>query len=80
MAFTRNEVDGIHFFDKGRFQGFIYEILREVSPLGEELIFSTPLRQPKLEELPNFLANFIEQFESCFYFKYSRSYKVLKSR
>ena len=40
MVFTRNEIGGTHLiFQNKRFQGFISEILRAVSLLGEKFIF-----------------------------------------
>ena len=55
VTFTRNEVRGTQLvFRKRRFQGFISEILRVLSP-GEKLIFSTPLGQPKFKGVSDFL-------------------------
>ena len=42
-----------------RTQGFISEILRMVSLLGEKFIFSTPLGLPEFYEFVNFLFIFI---------------------
>ena len=77
--------DTLNFFQKRRFQGFISEMLRVVSLLGETFTFFNSLgktkisRSLRLSVYINFvlLINFPEQFELCFYFKYSRSYKVL---
>ena len=85
MTFTRNDVCGTHlvFFQKRRFQGFIPAILRMVS-LGEKFIFNSlgTTKITTMFKLPVhihvvLLINFPEQFELCFFFKYSRSYKVL---
>ena len=89
VTLTRNEVSGLHLvFQKKRFQGFIFELLRVVKSLeGNAHFFSTPLGQPKFHESSNFpcspvvlLRNFPGQFELCFSFKRFRSYKVLESR
>ena len=55
--FHRNEVRGAPLvFQKRRFQGFISELLKVVSLLGEKFIFfSTPLRQPKFPGVSIFL-------------------------
>ena len=47
MAFSRKEVSRTHlvFFQKRRFQGFMSEILRVISFLGEKFFFATPLGQ-----------------------------------
>ena len=45
-----------------------------VGLLGEKFTFSTPLGQPDFQESQT-NSNSIK-FELCFYFKYSRSYKV----
>ena len=75
---------GTQFFQKRRCQGFISEILRVVGLLGEKFTFFNSLgttkisRSLKLSVYINvvLLINFPEQFELCFYFKDSRSYKV----
>ena len=77
--------DTLSFYQKRRFQGFISEIFRVVGLLGEKFTFFNSLgttkisRSLRLSVYINFvlLINFPEQFELCFYFKYSRSYKVL---
>ena len=87
VTFTRNEVRGTQFFQKRRSQGFISEILKVIGLLGEKLTFFNSLGTTKISRslrLPVcindvLLINFPEQFELCFYFKYSRSYKVLTS-
>ena len=81
----RGKRDTLSFFEKRRFQGFISEILRVVGLLGEKFTFSNSFgttkisRSLKLSVYINvvLLINFPEQSELCFYFKYSRSYKVL---
>ena len=73
------------FFQKRRFQSFISEILRVVGLLGEKFTFFNSLgankisRNLKLSVYINvvLLINVPEQSGLCFYFKYSRSYKVL---
>ena len=82
--------DTLSFFQTRRFQGFISEILRVVGLLGENFTFFNSLgtteifRSLRLSVYINvdLLINFLEQFELCFHFKYSRirSYKVLYSR
>ena len=42
------------FFQKRRFQDFTFEILRMVSLLGEEFIFSTPLGQQNFQNFQTF--------------------------
>ena len=72
------------FFQKRRFQAFISEILRVVD-LWEKSSFSFKshgtIKMYRTLRLSVYivvlLINFPEQFELCFYFKYSRSYKVL---
>ena len=85
LTFTGNEVRGTNLVsEKRRFQGFISEILRVVSLLGEKFTFSNSIgttnisRSLRLSVYINVvhLINFPEQFEFYFYFKYSRSYKV----
>ena len=83
-AFIRKEVGGTPLvFQKGRFQGFISEILRVIGLLGEKLIVSSSPGTTELfrifrlsvyihDVLP---VNYAEEFELCFYFKYSRSYE-----
>ena len=55
------------------------EILRLVGLLGEKFTFFNSLGATKISRSLRLSVNinFPEQFESCFYFKYSRSYKVL---
>ena len=86
VTFTRNEVRETHLvFEKRRFQGFISEILREVGLLGERFTFFKSLGTTKVSRSLRLsvsitvvlLINVPEQFELGFYFKYSRSYKVL---
>ena len=63
---------------------FISESLRVVGLLGEKFTFFNSLGRTKMSRslrLPVYinvvlLINFPEQFELCFHFKYSRSYKV----
>ena len=67
-------------FQKKRFQGFIYENLRVVGPLGEKFLYFTCLGtngiSPISVHIPvSLLENFREQFELCFYSKYSKSYR-----
>ena len=77
-------IRGTQFFQKRRFQGFISEILKVVGLLGEQFtFFNSPgtteiSRSLKLSVYISvvLLINFPEQFELCFCFKYSRSYKV----
>ena len=74
-----------YILQKRRFQGFISEILRVVSLLREKFTFFNSLGTTKISRSLRLsvyinvvlLINFPEQFELCFYFKYSRSYKVL---
>ena len=84
VTFTRNEVRRTYlvFFQKRRFQGFIYEILRVVGPLGEEFTFLNSIGTTKISwslRLSVYinivlLIDFPEQFKLFFYFKYWRSY------
>ena len=67
---------------------FISEILRVVGLLEEKFTFYNSFLTTKISRslrLPVYinvvlLIHFPEQFELCFYFKDSRSYKVLLSR
>ena len=88
VTFTRNEVRRTHLvFQKMRFQGFMSLTLRGVGPLEEEVTIFNSLGTTKIfrslrpsvyiNVVP--LINFTEQSELYFYFKYWRSYKVLKS-
>ena len=69
----------------GRYHEYTGEILKMVGLLGEKLTFFNSLgttnifRSLKRSVYINIvlLIHFPEQFESCFYFKYSRSFKVL---
>ena len=83
MNFTRNEVRGEHLvFSKKGFQGFISEILRVAGLLEEKFTFFNSLETTKISKNLRLsvyinvvlLTNLPEEFESCFYFKYSRSY------
>ena len=84
MTFTRNEVRGTHLiFSKEETSRFhISEILRAVVLLGEKFTFFNFLGTTKISRSLRLsvnindvlLINFSEQFELCFYFKYSRSY------
>ena len=68
-------------FSKEEISRSISQILRVVGLLGAKFIFLTPLGQLKFPGVSDFpvyinvvlLTNFPEQFELCFYFKYSRS-------
>ena len=67
-------------FQKKRFQGFIYENLRVVSLLGEKFPYficlgTTGISRISVHIHVALLENFREQFELCFYSKYSKSYK-----
>ena len=72
--------DTLSFFRKRRFQGFISEILRVVRLLGEKFTFLNFLGTTKISRNLRIsvyvnvvlLINRPEQFELCFYFKYSR--------
>ena len=72
------------FFQKRGFQYFISEILRALSLLGETFTFFNSFGTTKISKSLRLsvninvvlLINFPEQFESCFYFKYSKSYKI----
>ena len=86
MTFTRNEVRETHsVFQNRRFQGFIFEILRVVGLLGEKFTFFNSLGTTRISGglrlsvyiIVVLLINFPEQFKLCYYFKYSRSNKVL---
>ena len=67
MTFTRNEVRGTHLvFQKRRFQGFIFEILRVVGPLREKFTFLTPLGQPQFPEVSDFLFILMLSFSQTF--------------
>ena len=86
VTFMWNEVRETHLvFQKRRFQGFKSEILRVVGLLGENFIFLNSHEKTKISRSLKLsvyfnvvlLINFSEQFELCFYFKYSRSYKVV---
>ena len=86
VTFTRNEVRGTHLVSYNRrFQGFMSELLRVVGLLGEKFTFFNSLETTKISRSLRLsvhinvvlLINFPEQFELCFFFKYSRSYKVL---
>ena len=94
VTFTISEVRGtsgedtLSLFQKRSFQDFTSEILRVVGLLGEKFTFVNSLgttKIPRSRRLSVYinvvlLINFPEQFELCFYFKYSKSYKVLQSR
>ena len=81
----RGRWDTLTFFQKKRFQGFISEILRVTSLLGEKFIVFTSLRttEPfRIFRLSVYIhvvlpVNLSEQFDLCFYFKYSKSYKAV---
>ena len=84
MTFTQNEVRGTHLaFQKRRFQGSIFEILKVVGLFGEKFTFFKPLGTTKISRNLRLsvyinvvlLINSSEQFELCFYFKYSGTIK-----
>ena len=76
------------FFQKRTFRGFMFEILRVVGLLGEKFTFFNSLVTTNISSSLKrsvhinvvLLINFPEQFELCFYFKYSRNIvtKLLK--
>ena len=81
VTFTRNEVSGTHLgFSKEEISRFHIE---SGGSLGRKVHFFQ-LRTTKISRSLRLsvyinvvlLINFPEQFELCFYFKYSRSYKV----
>ena len=63
----RGRRDTLGFFQKRRFQGFIYETLKVISLLGEKFIFSSPLEQQNLLEFsdfPLFMLSFLQTFQN----------------
>ena len=83
MTFTRNKVCGTHlFFQKKRFQDFVSGEILSVKSLGRKISFFHSLGTTKISNtfiLSVFihvvlLINISEQFELCFYFKYSWTY------
>ena len=85
VTFTRNEVRETHLvFQNRRFQGFMSGILRAVGLLIGTFTFFNSLGTTKVSKGLRLsvyinvvlLINFPGQFELCFYFKYSGSYKV----
>ena len=86
IPLIRNEVNGTQFpfFKRGDFHGFVPEILRMVSPLGEKLIFFNHWTTEISRIFVLFayihvvlLVAFLEQFDLCSYLKYSRTNEVL---
>ena len=88
VTFTRNEVRGTHFvFSKEEISRFHISNFESGRSLGRKVHFfqlpsdNQTSRSLRLSVYINvvLLINFPEQFELClnFYFKYSRSYKVL---
>ena len=87
MTFTRNEVYATHlvFFSKEEISRFHIEILRMVR-VGEKFFFNSlgttkisPIFKLSVYIHVALLIKFPEQFELCFHFKYSRSYKALEN-
>ena len=85
MTFRRNEVRGTQLvFSKQENSRFHIRNFESGRSLGRKVHFFNALGTTEISRSLKFsvytnvvlLTNFPEQFELCFYFKYSRSYKV----
>ena len=86
MTFTRNEVRRTHLiFSKEEISRFHIGIFESGRSIGRKVHFfqlawdNQNFQESQTSVYINvvLMINFPEQFELCFYFKYSRSYKVL---